>query len=638
MLHAAAVVAFVLSAGPDSAELSGAGPFRIVCRFHVVRHADGSGGIDETRIAPALKDLNIGFRDTPFYFVREPGITYIDDNGYYADIPVLPQQGEITDAYYTPGVLNFFLAPIVAGGATGGAWYGPPLHSHERGIFLAYFATGEPSNIVTPIHEAGHVFKLRHPFDSPPVECTSGVNCLTAGDFVCDTPASPIVFGGPGGNTTATGIYFANQPGPCFNDPPFDPDTRNYMDAGWPAGHILRNRFTPGQIDRMILYAQLEQFDLIAEAPDVLIDCDGDGLDDPEQILAGNIADDNLNFVPDSCEIFPRADDLLVTGMTQIQNNKIRYFDGATGDYRESMWNGMPWVHQLRMGPDGHVYLVTLTVVQRMDLATGRTIENFIDGVLEGAGTFVDLLFEPDGNILVLDNLSWNIRRYDGVTGALIEVFSDISPIMTSPKYMAWGPDNNILVVGNAVAGSRILEIDATTGALLGSLITPGAGGLSAGQGITVHTDGLVYVSNAGANNVLRYDASTGAYAGQFVSPGSGGLSNPHSLRFGPDGNLYVASRNNDSVKIYDGTTGAPLGDFVAPGTDGMDQPTGLLFVPRNPGDVDGDGSVGINDFLLLLAGWGPCPGACPPSCAADFNANCTVGIGDFLILLANWS
>ena len=89
---------------------------------------------------------------------------------------------------------------------------------------------------------------------------------------------------------------------------------------------------------------------------------------------------------------------------------------------------------------------------------------------------------------------------------------------------------------------------------------------------------------------------------------------------------------------MYDGTTGAPLGDFVAPGTDGMDQPAGLLFVPRNLGDVDGDGSVGITDFLLLLAAWGPCPGACPPSCPADFNADCSVGIGDFLILLANWS
>jgi len=54
------------------------------------------------------------------------------------------------------------------------------------------------------------------------------------------------------------------------------------------------------------------------------------------------------------------------------------------------------------------------------------------------------------------------------------------------------------------------------------------------------------------------------------------------------------------------------------------------------PGDVDGDGIVGIEDFLALLAAWGSCPDPCPP-CAADFTGDCEVGIEDFLILLANW-
>jgi hypothetical protein len=55
-------------------------------------------------------------------------------------------------------------------------------------------------------------------------------------------------------------------------------------------------------------------------------------------------------------------------------------------------------------------------------------------------------------------------------------------------------------------------------------------------------------------------------------------------------------------------------------------------------GDIDGDGVVGITDFLMLLAVWGPCPDPCPPSCPADLDGDCTVGITDFLTLLANWS
>jgi len=55
-------------------------------------------------------------------------------------------------------------------------------------------------------------------------------------------------------------------------------------------------------------------------------------------------------------------------------------------------------------------------------------------------------------------------------------------------------------------------------------------------------------------------------------------------------------------------------------------------------GDIDGDGIVGINDFLLLLGAWGPCDMPCPPVCAADLDGDCDVGITDFLTLLANWT
>ena len=55
-------------------------------------------------------------------------------------------------------------------------------------------------------------------------------------------------------------------------------------------------------------------------------------------------------------------------------------------------------------------------------------------------------------------------------------------------------------------------------------------------------------------------------------------------------------------------------------------------------GDLDGDGLVGITDFLLLLGVWGPCPGPCPPACPGDLDSDCVVGITDFLLLLGNWS
>ena len=55
-------------------------------------------------------------------------------------------------------------------------------------------------------------------------------------------------------------------------------------------------------------------------------------------------------------------------------------------------------------------------------------------------------------------------------------------------------------------------------------------------------------------------------------------------------------------------------------------------------GDLDGDGTVGVGDLLLLLAAWGPCADCdTPQACPADLDDDCTVGIGDLLILFANW-
>jgi hypothetical protein len=50
-----------------------------------------------------------------------------------------------------------------------------------------------------------------------------------------------------------------------------------------------------------------------------------------------------------------------------------------------------------------------------------------------------------------------------------------------------------------------------------------------------------------------------------------------------------------------------------------------------------GDGAVGINDLLILLGAWGPCPEPCPPVCNLDLDADCTVSIRDLLELLGYW-
>ncbi len=80
-----------------------------------------------------------------------------------------------------------------------------------------------------------------------------------------------------------------------------------------------------------------------------------------------------------------------------------------------------------------------------------------------------------------------------------------------------------------------------------------------------------------------------------------------------------------DLIDILDGTA-----------TDADDNGIIDTCEPTCLGDVDGNGMVGINDFLQVLADWGSCP-ALPAPCETDYDRDGVVGINDFLISLARW-
>ena len=91
----------------------------------------------------------------------------------------------------------------------------------------------------------------------------------------------------------------------------------------------------------------------------------------------------------------------------------------------------------------------------------------------------------------------------------------------------------------------------------------------------------------------------------------------------GGNGGLYV-----DEPMVYATNGGGPQAGLVL-----------LEIVGLNPiGDLDGDGSIGVKDLLILLGSWGPCADCkLPGDCPADLDDDCTVGVKDLLILLGNW-
>jgi hypothetical protein len=49
---------------------------------------------------------------------------------------------------------------------------------------------------------------------------------------------------------------------------------------------------------------------------------------------------------------------------------------------------------------------------------------------------------------------------------------------------------------------------------------------------------------------------------------------------------------------------------------------------------------VNVDDLLHIINTWGPCSGACPPTCSADIapaGGDCMVNIDDLLAVINNW-
>jgi streptogramin lyase len=183
-----------------------------------------------------------------------------------------------------------------------------------------------------------------------------------------------------------------------------------------------------------------------------------------------------LSFGPD-CSLYVTSRD--------THGGVLRY-QGSTGAFVDAFVpsgsGGLDFPTSLVFGPDGNLYVTDFAKGQvlRYHGGTGAFLGAFVPAGSGGLDNASGLVFGPDGNLYVAGRKA--VLRYDGKTGAFIDAFVPESGGLKDAYGLVFGPDGDLYVTSAPIffdpAADAVRRYDGNTGAFIEVFIQMGSGGL----------------------------------------------------------------------------------------------------------------------------------------------------------------
>ena len=234
--------------------------------------------------------------------------------------------------------------------------------------------------------------------------------------------------------------------------------------------------------------------------------------------------------------------------VTSDASNLLRQYDGVTGIYSgvftpSTAATGQMAVH---FGATNNRLLIGHLSggVEEYNATTGAYIKTYNPaGGWQWAG-----LYAPNGEVLIGDMSTGDVRRYDPNTAAFLGVLTTV----TDPADMRFGPNGNLYIA--SFGGGYVKEVTFPAGTPAGFWPQPPGGQTN---DITFHpTTGEILITSMRHNLVFRYDVAHN-FLGTF---GNASWGNTHGIDVDPaTGNIFVVDGATGQVYVYDPVTFAEL-------------------------------------------------------------------------------